>query len=100
MDSKPIVQIHSGSLKAANQLVLSDENCDLAPKAEMPQVAELQAWTRSWEVIGGFSSTALMRTGCAQLLPGAAPRGFETSWRNLIQWKALPLKLLYLRLAL
>lgn len=66
MDSKAVVQSHSGSLKAANQLVLSAENCDLDPKAEMPQVAELQTWTRSWEVIGGFSSTALMRTGCAR----------------------------------
>ena len=79
MDSKPIVQSHSGSLKAANQLVLSAANCDLDPKAEMPQVAALQTWSRSWEVIGGFSSMALMSTGCAQLIPGAAPRSFATS---------------------
>lgn len=34
MDLKPIVQSHSGSLKAANQLVRSAENCDLDPKAK------------------------------------------------------------------
>lgn len=34
MDSKPIVQSHSGSLKAASQLVHSAENCDLDLKAK------------------------------------------------------------------
>lgn len=65
----------------------------------MAQEAEPQMGTRSWEVMEGLSSTALMMTSYAQLIPGATSQGFAASWRNLNQCKARPFKL-YLRLAL
>lgn len=65
----------------------------------MTQEAEPQMCAKSWEVMEGLSSTALMMTNYTQLIPGTTSQGFATSWRNLNQCKAWPFKL-NLRLAL